>query len=157
MWLLEQFRSWRSQKQPRERLCVIVISAIMTRCRDADVWGDADVTFTMRHNMRYSVIFREIGERSYLRRAGVLCSQSPVYTISLVFPRCDIWHDVVSAVCCLAPSSANQRPGVPTVGQSEAQDGLSLKVSLYAAALTVKYSTTWEWEECQVLFLVIRI
>ena len=56
-----------NNQKPGERLdkgvSVIVISAIMTRCRDADVWGDADVTFTMRHNLRYSVIFRERDRR----------------------------------------------------------------------------------------------
>ena len=90
-----------------KEVCVIVISAIMTRCRDADVWGDADVTFTMRHNMRYSVIFREIGERSYLRRAGVLCSQFPVYTISL---SCSpgVTSDMMS--CLLSASSPLHQP-----------------------------------------------
>ena len=74
-----------------KEVCVIVISAIMTRCRDADVWGDADVTFTMRHNMRYSIIFREIGREILSEEGGSVVFTVPsLHNISLVFPRCDI-------------------------------------------------------------------
>ena len=113
-------------------------------------------TFTIRNK-------RERDSCDHILRAGEIlseeggtrCSQLPVYTISLMFQ--PVTSDMIS--CLLSASedgtSANQRP--VRAGQSEGSWGEGCVVTQSVSLCYSINSTTSEWEECQVLFLVILI